>query len=78
MWKREGYVLQVKGELDDVEEIRGEDLYEVYEKAIGEDEVEVYVMGDVDRDEVKTAVDRYFKREEREVEPFERRAGNEE
>ncbi len=77
MCKSEPYALHVNGEFDDVEHITPHDLYEAYQKAIREDQLDLYVIGDVDTDQVKTAVDTYFKTEERELQPFERSAANE-
>ncbi|MCW8785706.1 MULTISPECIES: EF-P 5-aminopentanol modification-associated protein YfmF [Bacillus] len=77
MCKSEPYALHVNGEFDDVEHISPQDLYEAYQKAIREDQLDLYVIGDVDTDQVKTAVDTYFKTEERELQPFERSAANE-
>lgn len=77
MCKSEPYALHVNGEFDDVEHITPQDLYEAYQKAIREDQLDLYVIGDVDSDQVKTAVDTYFKTEERELQPFERSKTNE-
>ncbi len=70
MCKSEPYALHVNGEFDDVEHITPQDLYEAYQKAIREDQLDLYVIGDVDTDQVKTAVDTYFKTEERELQPL--------
>lgn len=53
MCKGEPYALQVNGEAADVETITAENLYEYYRRAFLEDEMDLYVIGDVKEDEVK-------------------------
>lgn len=57
MCKNEPYALQVNGEADDVDPITPENLYEYYQKAISEDEMDLYVVGDVNEEEVKSVAD---------------------
>lgn len=47
MCKGEQYALQVNGELEDVDPITPENLFEYYQKAFREDEMDLYVIGDV-------------------------------
>lgn len=54
MCKGEPYALQVNGEAEDVEAITPESLYDYYKKAFSEDEMDLYVIGDVKEEEVKT------------------------
>jgi predicted Zn-dependent peptidase len=54
MCKGEPYALQVNGEAEDVEGITPENLYEYYKKAFLEDEMDLYVVGDVKETEVKS------------------------
>ncbi|SDM00722.1 pitrilysin family protein [Bacillus sp. OK048] len=54
MCKGEPYALQVNGEAEDVEAITPENLYEYYQKAFLEDEMDLYVVGDVKEAEVKS------------------------
>jgi predicted Zn-dependent peptidase len=53
MCKGEPYSLQVHGEADAVDAITPENLYEYYRKAFSEDEMDLYVVGDVKVEEVK-------------------------
>ncbi len=53
MCKGEPYALQVNGEAADVEKITAENLYEYYKTAFLEDELDLYVIGDVEENEVK-------------------------
>ncbi|PLS04713.1 EF-P 5-aminopentanol modification-associated protein YfmF [Neobacillus cucumis] len=53
MCKGEPYALQVNGEADAVDSITPENLYEYYQKAFLEDEMDLYVIGDVKEEEVK-------------------------
>ncbi|MDR7076259.1 putative Zn-dependent peptidase [Neobacillus niacini] len=54
MCKGEPYALQVNGEAEDVEGITPENLYEYYKKAFLEDEMDLYVIGDVKEEIVKS------------------------
>lgn len=53
MCKGEPYALQVNGKASDVDQITPENLYEYYQKAFSEDEMDLYVVGDVKDEEVK-------------------------
>ncbi|QCJ42095.1 insulinase family protein [Bacillus sp. S3] len=53
MCKGEAYALQVNGEAADVDAITPENLYEYFKKAFLEDEMDLYVIGDVKEEEVK-------------------------
>ncbi|MEH7545611.1 MULTISPECIES: EF-P 5-aminopentanol modification-associated protein YfmF [Bacillaceae] len=53
MCKGEPYALQVNGEAGEVDAITPENLYEYYQKAFLEDEMDLYVIGDVNEEEVK-------------------------
>jgi predicted Zn-dependent peptidase len=54
MCKGEAYALQVNGEAEDVDSITPENLYEYYQQAFLEDELDLYVIGDVQEESVKT------------------------
>jgi predicted Zn-dependent peptidase len=56
MCKEEPYALEVNGELDQVDSITPEGLYKYFQKAFQEDEMDLYVVGDVKEDEVKNLV----------------------
>lgn len=53
MCKGEPYALQVNGEMEDVDQITAEGLYQYYQKAFQEDEMDLYIIGDVDENEVE-------------------------
>jgi predicted Zn-dependent peptidase len=56
MCKGEPYALSVNGELEAVDRINATNLFEYYQKSLAEDELDLYVIGDIDEDEVyKTA-----------------------
>lgn len=48
MCKDEPYALHVNGEKEDVDKITPESLYEYYQQAMAQDELDLYVIGDVD------------------------------
>ncbi|MCQ6280135.1 EF-P 5-aminopentanol modification-associated protein YfmF [Bacillus sp. EB600] len=53
MCKGEPYALQVNGEMEDVDGITAEKLYSYYQKAFQEDEMDLFVIGDVNEEEVR-------------------------
>jgi predicted Zn-dependent peptidase len=60
MCKGEPYALHVNGEIDDVEGISAKSLYDYYQKAIGSDKIDLYVVGDLNQQEVEGYVKQYF------------------
>ncbi|WP_102271396.1 EF-P 5-aminopentanol modification-associated protein YfmF [Cytobacillus massiliigabonensis] len=52
MCKEEPYSLHVHGEMDAVDSITAESLYEYYQSAIKRDELDLYIVGDVTEEEV--------------------------
>ncbi|ASV65893.1 EF-P 5-aminopentanol modification-associated protein YfmF [Cytobacillus kochii] len=56
MCKDEAYALHVHGELDDLPLITESSLYHYYEKALAEDELDLYMIGDIDTNEVEQYV----------------------
>ncbi len=57
MCKEEPYSLNVHGQMDEVDRITPESLYQYYQRAFSEDEMDFYVIGDVEEQEVHTIVD---------------------
>jgi len=53
MCKEEPYALYVHGQLEDVDSITSEILYEYYQQALAEDELDLFVVGDVKEEEVE-------------------------
>lgn len=60
MCKGEPYALQVNGEKDAVDAITPEGLFSYYQRAFQEDEMDLYVIGDVQEDTVKELVSGLF------------------
>ncbi len=57
MCKDEPYSLYVHGELNQVDGITQSSLYEYYERALNEDELDLYIVGDIDKAEVESYCD---------------------
>ena len=60
MCKDEPYALYVHGNLEDVDAITEQNLYEYYKRALAEDELDLYVVGDVDSEEVTNIGSRFI------------------
>lgn len=54
MCQEEPYSLHVHGDLDSVEPITAESLYQYYQEAFAQDELDLYVIGDVNEEEVQS------------------------
>ncbi|PLT31610.1 EF-P 5-aminopentanol modification-associated protein YfmF [Peribacillus deserti] len=65
MCKNEPYALDPNGELEEIDAITPESLYQYYQQALLEDELDFYVIGDVQEGEVETAADKLFKLQDR-------------
>ena len=74
MCKGEPYALQVNGEAADVDAITPENLYDYFKKAFLEDEMDLYVIGDVSEEDVKKLASELLQFEPR----FPKKAGKEE
>jgi predicted Zn-dependent peptidase len=76
MFKEEPYSLHVNGQNEDVDSINAESLYQYYQKAFQEDEMDLYVIGDVDTSEVEKIANNLFRFEQRnpqQIEEYERK-----
>ncbi|MGP7817613.1 EF-P 5-aminopentanol modification-associated protein YfmF [Niallia sp. 01092] len=71
MCKGEAYALGVNGEKEAVDSITPSDLYTYYEKALNEDQIDVYVVGDIEDEDVASFVDSLFPFEKREIKTVE-------
>ncbi len=60
MCKEEPYSLHVHGKESEVDSINGKDLYDYYQKALAEDELSLYIIGDIDEQEVEQMVNERF------------------
>lgn len=65
MFKDEPYSLHVNGQMEDVDSITEESLYQFYQRALMEDELDLYVIGDVDENEVEQISSSLFQFEQR-------------
>jgi len=54
MCKGEPYALDANGKLDQIDNITATSLYEYYQKAINEDELDLYIIGDIDENQVES------------------------
>jgi predicted Zn-dependent peptidase len=61
----EPYALPVNGELEAVDKITATSLYEYYQQAFAEDELDLYVIGDVSPEQVATTASTLFQFAER-------------
>jgi len=60
MCKEEPYSLHVHGKESEVDSISGKDLYDYYKKALAEDELSLYIIGDIEEREVEQMVNEKF------------------
>jgi predicted Zn-dependent peptidase len=60
MCENEPYSLEASGNIEDLEKITPESLFDYYQKVIAEDEIDFYVIGDVQIEEVEELADRYI------------------
>src|SRR5690606_5064938 len=60
MCKDERYHLHVNGRIEDLDQISAESLYSYYQKALAEDEIDLYVIGNIEPEKVKDAVSSAF------------------
>jgi predicted Zn-dependent peptidase len=65
MFQNEPYSLPVNGQIDKVDSITAESLYQYYQKAFKQDEIDLYVIGDVEEQEVEQIVNQLFQFESR-------------
>ena len=65
MCKNEPYALEASGNLQDLETITPESLFAYYKKMLTEDEIDLYVIGDIDESEVQALADKYVSLQER-------------
>lgn len=65
MCKNEPYALHVNGEIEDIPQINEKNLYEYYQKAFAEDELDLFLIGDVNEGDVETIAQELLKFEQR-------------
>ncbi len=59
--KGKPYSYNTFGEIGDLEEINGKNLYEYYNKVLKEDRIDIFVLGDIDGSNIKDIFKEYFK-----------------
>ncbi|GAA0332328.1 pitrilysin family protein [Bacillus carboniphilus] len=74
MCKEEPYSLPLNGFKEDVDAITPESLYQYFQRAFAEDELDLYVVGDVELDRVQNFADQWLQFENREPKQIERRS----
>ncbi len=65
MFKGEPYALGVNGIAEKVDAITAEGLYQYYEKSLKEDQIDVFVVGDIDEEEIASYINSKLPFEER-------------
>jgi predicted Zn-dependent peptidase len=75
MCKDEPYALDVNGEKNDVDAITAESLYTYYQKVFKEDEMDLYVIGDVNEEEVQKLANQLLKFENRQPQRVKQEVG---
>lgn len=59
--KGKPYSYNTFGELEDLEELTGKKLYDYYNKVLKEDQIDIFVLGDIDSSKIKEIFKEYFK-----------------
>ncbi|MFD2045711.1 EF-P 5-aminopentanol modification-associated protein YfmF [Ornithinibacillus salinisoli] len=67
MCKDEAYSLHVHGYEEDLNSMTAENTFEYYQKLIREDDLDIYVLGDFDIEEMKQLISRNLERQSQEV-----------
>jgi len=55
------YSYNTFGDIEDLEDINGKNLYDYYNKVLKEDQIDVFILGDIDPSEIKDIFKEYFK-----------------
>ncbi|WP_173916451.1 EF-P 5-aminopentanol modification-associated protein YfmF [Halobacillus sp. Marseille-Q1614] len=58
----EAYSYHVHGYLEDFKDITAKSLHEYYQAMINRDQLDVYIIGDIDESEIKSMADKFFSR----------------
>lgn len=59
--KGKPYSYNTFGDIEDLDEITGKNLYDYYNKVLKEDQIDIFVLGDIDSSSVKEIFKEYFK-----------------
>lgn len=60
MCEEEPYRLNAHGNIDDLEKISAKDLYDYYQEALRNDEIDLYIVGDININSVKETAEKVF------------------
>lgn len=55
------YSYNTFGYIDDLDDITGKNLYEYYNKVLKEDQIDIFVLGDIDKTKIKEIFKEYFR-----------------
>ena len=55
------YSYNTFGEIEDLDKITGKNLYDYYNKVLKEDQIDIFVLGDIDSSKIKEIFKEYFK-----------------
>ncbi|WP_026906183.1 EF-P 5-aminopentanol modification-associated protein YfmF [Paucisalibacillus globulus] len=64
MCEGEAYQTHVSGYEEDLEKLTTKELYQYYQKMLEKDQIDVYVLGDIDVTEMEPIISSYFKRDD--------------
>jgi predicted Zn-dependent peptidase len=73
MCENEPYALSVYGEKDEVDSITPQSLYDYYTKTLAEDQIDLYMVGDIKEEEVGAYIEELFPFKERTAQSIDRR-----
>ena len=59
--KDKPYSYNTFGDIEDLEQITGKSLYDYYNKVLKEDQIDIFVLGDIDASSIKEIFKEYFK-----------------
>lgn len=59
--KDKPYSYNTFGDIDSLDDINGKNLYEYYNKVLKEDQIDIFVLGDIDGNKIKDIFKEYFK-----------------
>lgn len=65
MCKGEPFALSVYGKEDEIERLNSQELFSYYKQVLENDEIDIYVVGDVKAEQVEEMTKKYFQMEER-------------
>ncbi|NLI67606.1 MAG: insulinase family protein [Bacilli bacterium] len=64
MYKGEPYAVKADGYIEDLRDIDGKSLYDYYKRALTEDDIDIYVLGDFSPNEMKEKLTALFSRKQ--------------